>query len=331
MCRDYVTHLELYVDERRYDRESDVWHNLPPAVTSLCVYFNTVKSSQLLGLVGSFPTLKDLVIDGITIVEDKDLFLRPSTLPQLTGTLVLDCRLNQIMPLLSGLPWRLRCRRIVWRIDSLYDEYMGQHMQNLIRRCSNTLEYIDFTYRLGGESHPFSSCDGFSNQRGLPLALDPPKTPLNLSGTTELKGVAFLLDPEHMNWFTESLETIPSEKKGLEEVLIRFAGYWDDPKLREVGEERNQQCKDFDNALVRLSELGGVRTRAVWCFANEWGAEARMRNLFPEMMKRGKMEPVYLGVAPWKRPPVVEERCLRLRSYNKFWEWDRNPVDGRIF
>ena len=326
-----VTHLEVDADDCCYGPRSNVWHNLLPAVTSLCVYFSTVKLSQLFGLVYSFPSVKDLVIEGISIVYDGGHF-PPSTLPEFTGTLVLDCQLKDITWTLLYLPpGSLRFRRIVWKIDSSHDKDKVKHMKNLMEKCSDTLEYIDFTYCMGGESHPFGSCDGFSTQRGFPLALDPTMTPLDLSKATKLKGVAFRLDREHMKWFTESLKTIPSEKKGFEEVLIRFAGHWDDPKSREVGGERNQQCKDFENALVRLSELGGVRTRAVWHSADEWRGEERMRNLFPEMMKRGKMESIYLGVAPSKWRPVVEERCLRLRRYNKFWERDRNPVDDRIF
>ena len=327
-----VTHLEVDVDDRSYKPGSNVLHNLLPAVTSLCLYFGTVELSQLFALVGSFPTIKDLVIEGPEIVNDGHDFL-PSTLPEFTGTLVLSCRLGDITrPLLRLPPKSLSFRRIVWKIDSPRDEDKVQHMENLIEKCSGTLEYIDFTGSMNGESHPFGSCHGFGDQRGFPLALDPPKTPLDLSKATELKGVAFRLIPAHMKWFTESLKTIPSEKKGLEQLLICFVGRWDDPNLQEVGGEGNQQCKDFDNALVRLLEPGGVRTGAVRCILDEWEAERHMRILFPEMVKRGKMEPVYLGLPSCAWPSVMEERHVRLRRYNEFWEWSGKTVgDGRVF
>ena len=127
------------------------------------MYFHTVKLSQLFGLVCSFPTIEDLVIEGTTIVNDGDDFLLP-TLPEFTGTLVLNCQLNDITALLLRLPRKsLGFRRILWKIDSPHDKDKVQQMENLIDRCSGTLEYIDFTYGNGGESHPFGFCDGFSN------------------------------------------------------------------------------------------------------------------------------------------------------------------------
>ena len=46
--------------------------------------------------------------------------------------------------------------------DSPYDESRVRHMTDLIERCSDTLEYIDFDFTTGGESHPFGFSDGFA-------------------------------------------------------------------------------------------------------------------------------------------------------------------------
>ena len=151
-------------------------------------------------------------------------------------------------------------------------------------------------------------------------------TPIDLSKATKLKGVALRLEQAYIKWFTKSLETIPPRKEGLEQILIRFdvdgSNFW-------AMWERNKQIEDLDNILVRLSEPDGVRTRAV-CYAYQ--GMCLVEDLFPEVMETGKMKSVYFTLPTWVRPSMVlEDRCLRLRRYDEFWEWGRHPVDGDIF
>ena len=160
-----LTYLQVWVDGPA-GREPglNVSCNLLPTLTTLCVRFNVIKSSQLFALVGSFPSIKDLVVSGLRITDNEDNFL-PSALPELTGILVLDCENNDITGLLLRLPTSALCfRKIVWGIDYLRDEDGVQRMIDLIERCSDTLGYIDFNYhcRYGRESRPFGSRDGLS-------------------------------------------------------------------------------------------------------------------------------------------------------------------------
>ena len=150
-------------------------------------------------------------------------------------------------------------------------------------------------------------------------------TPIDLSKAKKLKGVAFEVDQKYIEWFTKSLETIPPEKEGLEQILIHFADgpkFWDSWK-------RDNQIEDLDNILVRLSELDGVRTRVV-CHTPR--GMVFVEELFREVMERGKMKSVYFTLPTCARPSMVlEDRCLRLRRYDEFWEWDRHSVDDFIF
>ena len=159
-----LTYLQVWVDDPGgCEPGPNVSYNLLPTLTTLCVRFSAIKPSQLFALVGSFPSIKDLVVSGDWISDYGDNFL-PSTLPELTGILVLDCKHNDITGLLLRLPARALCfQKIVWGINSLRNEHGVQHMINLIERCSDTLEYIDFNYhsRYGGESCQFGSRDGF--------------------------------------------------------------------------------------------------------------------------------------------------------------------------
>ena len=161
-----VTHLKVWVGDSRYYEPGslDVLHNLLPAVGALRVHFNfRVHLSHLFALIGLSPSIKDLDIYGRKIYNNRDDFKLPSTLPAFTGTLAIGCDLDGIMgPLLRLPPNSLRFRKIVWRFRSSYDESSVRHMTDLIERCSDTLEYIDFDLAMLGGSRPFGFFDGFS-------------------------------------------------------------------------------------------------------------------------------------------------------------------------
>ena len=155
-----VTHLEVWTNDSRYKpRLSNALRNLLPAVKCLCVHSeSSLRLSHLFALVGISRSIKHLDIQGswpAKIIDDGDALLT-SPLPELTGTLALGCNLNDITgPLLRLPPNSLRFRKIVWIPHFTCDESRVRHMTDLIERCSDTLEYIDFDFDFvhGSESH----------------------------------------------------------------------------------------------------------------------------------------------------------------------------------
>jgi len=66
---------------------------------------------------------------------------------------------------------------------------------------------------------------------------------------------------------------------------------WNDVFVRELIQPR---WADLDLILVQLWELHGVRTKAVYIGRME-EKEAACKLIFPEMTKRGSLEPVHLA------------------------------------
>ena len=143
-----------------------------------------------------------------------------------------------------------------------------------------------------------------------------PTPPIDLSKATKLKGVAIRLDEDHIEWFTKSLEKISPGQKGFEQILIRFSFNWNDRRSK-ARKETIKQCNALENILVRLSEPGNFRVKAVW---REWdwfeGELSIRHDLFPEMIRREKME-VVGPESPDLERLLAEDRYLRLTGYNE--------------
>ena len=110
-----------------------------------------VTSREVPRLVCSLPLLEDLDISTeLPRIHDDDqiAFLPPSTLPPLTGTLVLKRRVMRTACQLLDLPGDLRFRKIAW--ETSFSEGELELVTDLIEKCSHTLEGIFVkTYGLG--------------------------------------------------------------------------------------------------------------------------------------------------------------------------------------
>ena len=140
--------------------------------------------------------------------------------------------------------------------------------------------------------------------------------PIDLSKATKLKGVAIRLDEDYIEWFIKSLEKISPGQKGFEQILIRFSPDRNGFRLK-ARKEMIKQCNDLENILVRLSEPENFRVKVLlkgWTFE---GGPSIFHDLFPEMIRREKME-----VVGFESPDLewrwVAGRSIRPREYNKF-------------
>ena len=121
---------------------------LSPTLKSLHIYYgSSAPSSEIFGLVCSFPFLKDLTLLSISNNE-VDVWNIPSTSPKLTGCLDLNIAggMHPTVRRLLELPGGLRFSKIV---IMCFDEDVEPAM-DLVSKCSDTLEYLSMTYHNTG-------------------------------------------------------------------------------------------------------------------------------------------------------------------------------------
>ena len=142
--------LEIYDEQKRAIHAGSEhvfthFRKFLPTVESLSVNFSYALVSQVLGLVCSFPSLKDLEICGDNLYDDINSGTVFTFSPEFTGTLVLNCAPRDVTHRLLGLPGGLRFRQIEW--NSHYnEERRHEGMKELVEGCSSTLGImkIDF-------------------------------------------------------------------------------------------------------------------------------------------------------------------------------------------
>ena len=127
-------------------------YRLSPTVKSLCLKFSSVPPSETLNLVCSFPLLEDLTFILFGHETEADKWTTPLTSPKLSGSLTMSSaawRIGSTVHRLVNLPNGLRFTKIVlvWVWDA--DPSLAR---DLVMRCSETLESLDVTAELRGES-----------------------------------------------------------------------------------------------------------------------------------------------------------------------------------
>lgn len=147
-----VSHLN--VDTTRwYDQLSSLapLRGLSPVVRSLCLSFAGLPSSEIFGLVCSFPLLEDLALVGYIGRKRDEVWDTPSTLPKLTGSLDLPVGggVQTIARRLLDLPDGLRFKKISVQWSTM--ESITPTI-NLVSGCSDTLESLTITNYLKGLS-----------------------------------------------------------------------------------------------------------------------------------------------------------------------------------
>ena len=135
--------------------QSDVsltpFHTFSPTLKSLRIVSTNSSCSQIFTLVRSLPLLEDLCVidEGMDKSDDETTNLQPSTSPALTGSLELDLPygMEGTARRLFDLPNGLHFRRFVC-IRCVEEDL--RWIMGLVKRCSDTLEYIDIRCYLSG-------------------------------------------------------------------------------------------------------------------------------------------------------------------------------------
>jgi hypothetical protein len=116
-------------------------HGFSPAISSLTLNLSSIRSSDILDLICSFPLLQNLTLIGHVKWNHDDVWNPPATSPILTGTL--DFRLSRSAQLmchqLLDLPSGLHFKRISlgwFRPEDV------RSTENLVLRCSDILEFL---------------------------------------------------------------------------------------------------------------------------------------------------------------------------------------------
>ena len=120
---------------------------LSPTLKSLYLsHGSCISSSEIFGLVCSFPLLEDLSLVLPSSIED-DRGNIPSTSPRLTGCLDLDItdKIRPVVHRLLELPRGLHFSKV----SMTYVDDDVELMMDLVSKCSDTLEYLGIYYYTG--------------------------------------------------------------------------------------------------------------------------------------------------------------------------------------
>ena len=123
-------------------------HGLSPTLKSLTLTYTSVPSSEVLGLVCSFPLLEDLWLVSVTSENDTDRWSIPSTSPKLTGSLGIMGSIRSAARRLCDLPGGLRFSKVT---VSCSKEDVDSIM-HLVSKCSDTLESFAVSYPSGAST-----------------------------------------------------------------------------------------------------------------------------------------------------------------------------------
>ena len=140
--------VRLHVENFDCDISLAPLHGLSPTLKSLRMEYESASSSQIFGLVCSFPLLEDLTLVSYGYNIEVDEWDIPSTSPKLTGCLELwaDHTIRPIARRLLELPSGLHFSKI----DVSCHQESVEAMMDLVPRCSDTLESLSlFDYGAG--------------------------------------------------------------------------------------------------------------------------------------------------------------------------------------
>ena len=140
--------VRLHVETFDRDISLAPLHGLSPTLKSLRMDYAFASSSEIFGLVCSFPLLEDLTLVSLDYDSEFGKWDIPSTSPKLTGCLELwaDHTIRPIVRRLLELPSGLHFSKIY---VSCYQESV-EAMMDLVPRCSDTLESLSlFDYGAG--------------------------------------------------------------------------------------------------------------------------------------------------------------------------------------
>ena len=261
------------------------FHGLSPAVRSLHLESASGLSSEV-NLMCSFPLLEDFAFIVFDHGNDADEWTTPSTSPRLTGSLTLSGAEEEIGPTarrLLDLPNGLHFTKIVlvWVTD--VDPRLAN---DLVLRCSNTLESLDVTEELQGECRPPLLLISTS-----PIQLGQAPE-LDLSTATKLKDLAFRCSQPNVKWITRALRSV--ESNDLRRITLR-----PDPCIfaDTIDEMAYQEWWDLDRLLVQFRTSRSIYPEVMYgAEFDEKGLRGRALSLLPELTSRGLVDLVEYSI-----------------------------------
>ena len=239
---------------------------------SLSLRYGTLKFSEILNLICSFPLLEDLTLihrGNGGALEEYDV---PSTSPKLTGTLTLDNKYFSITRALTSLPNGLRFSKIT----VLQPTEDAESTLELVSKCSDTLDTLSMRYFDWGAFHHFL-CLTITLPFYVARTDDSAVLPaFDLSKYSKLQDLRFHTGSASIRWIIMTLEAAKPES------LQRIAIYVHKMPSDETGEEA-QEWRDLDRLLSTLWTLHSIAP-AVTC---RHDLKALARHLLPELTNDG--------------------------------------------
>ena len=246
------------------------FHNLSSTVKFLKLGWNIIRSRVVFDFIRSFPLLGELHVGGSGCLYDDGVISPSSSLPVLTGTLVLEPTVADFVRRLLKLPNSdLRFRKIVWKVGSRDEEF--EPVRDLVERCSNTLEYLDISYcGTSGKPTPFAPSRQVKHLIASPFSGDR----IDLSSTKELKEVVFRHAILHPAEVASTLDTITSNHESFRLASLHLPSHYIVPCFlgpKTAAEEMGPKLLVLDCALARLRKLRPNCVKAIFEVNEGWG------------------------------------------------------------
>ena len=112
------------------------------------------------------------------------------------------------------------------------------------------------------------------------------EVPIDFSKAKKLKEVEFQLTARSTRWFTETLETIPSDNGGFKQISIRLPS-----RLRNwANHERSAHWDELDRLLVHLSKLRKIDTKVIHNKGYLEEETEFIDRMLPQMVGEGSVE-----------------------------------------
>jgi hypothetical protein len=217
-------------------------HGSFPTLKSLSISRSNIPPQELLGLICSFPLLRDLRLNNIypskrTVNVGWNV---PSTSPELTGSLQLSGGITSYI-------WRsldlLNCCFRFTKIVTTCQVGNEDLLTGWVAKCSDSLESLSIGFNSSGMFPLW-----LVNILSLPIypVSHRAPSPFDLSKATKLKDMEFHLDiyTEDVRWITKTLLTI----ENLRQISVHIRFLFTQP----IAETTYQEWRDLDRQLVEL-------------------------------------------------------------------------------
>ena len=284
-----ITHLSV-------NAHRDDYKNFPlatsrgfsPTVRSLHLVFDDLRVSDVIGLIQSFPLLRDL---SLLRRWDRGRWNTPMTSPEYTDSLRLRVGggLECITSELLGPPNGFRFKNITVEWHKTDDVGLTT---DLVSRCSGTLESLEIVNFITGKLLSRKS----SEIGDSPLYADASRmAPLDLSKAKKLSDVEFMCRSPSVRWVTTTLRGAGTGTLQTISLAVSLLAF--DAASRY--ERLHQEWLTLDHLLVQFWTLHPFSLRLSYQPVPARGLGSCAEKLLPESMRRGIVDLVGRRSGPW--------------------------------